>query len=72
VNDSDIGLEISYDGVTQHDFVSSKSVALLEPQTNSQPNNRTALFPKGFTVWVNGDAGTGVVYLAGYYQVTAN
>ena len=72
INDSDIGLEISYDGTTQHDFVSAKSVAYLPAQSNSQPNNNVALFPKGLVVWVNGTDGTGVVYLAGYYQVAAN
>jgi hypothetical protein len=68
INNSDVGLEISYDGSTQHDFVAANTTLNLPVQTNSQPTNKTALFPKGTTVYVNGSTGTGVVYLAGYYQ----
>ena len=72
VNGSNIGLEISYDGSTQHDYVQANSTCYIPAQSNAQPQNYTALFPKGFKVWVNGADGTGVVYVCGYYQSVAN
>lgn len=73
INDSDRDATISYDGTIDHDFSIAQSASQLESQTNSQPNNFTCLFPKGQKVYVKGIAGgTGLIYLAGYYQVNAN
>ena len=67
VNDSDKGVIISYDGVTNHDYVMSETTLLLNFQSNSAPNNRVAMIRKDSGVWVKGTAGTGNIYLAAYY-----
>jgi hypothetical protein len=72
INNSNKDITVSYDGATDHDFVPTLKARDLPVQTNSQPNNKTALFAAGTKVWVKGVAGTGLVYLAGYYQVVAN
>lgn len=69
VNNSDKDVTISYDGTNAHDFVPDGGTLELPVQTNSQPNTYTALFPIGFKVYVKGaSSGSGLVYLAGYYQ----
>jgi hypothetical protein len=68
INNSNKDITVSYDGATDHDFVPTLNKRDLPVQTNAQPNNHTALFPSGTKVWVKGAAGTGLVYLAGYYQ----
>jgi hypothetical protein len=73
VNNSDRITTISYDGVTDNDIIPTAAHFELNPQSNSQPNNFTCLFARGLKVYVKGLAGgTGLVYLAGYYQVVAN
>lgn len=71
INNSDEDVTVSYDGVTDHDFVPKNTTLQLPLQTNSQPNNNVALMPKGTIVYVKGTAGTGDIYLAAYYQVSA-
>lgn len=71
VNDSDQGVLVSYDGVTDHDFVPQDKTLQLPFQSNSQPNNNVALIPKGTVVYVKGTAGDGDIYVAAYYQKTA-
>ncbi len=71
INDSDEGVLVSYDGVTDHDFVSQNQTLQIPFQANSQPNNHVALIPKGTTVYVKGTAGDGDVYVAAYYQKSA-
>lgn len=73
VNDSDRIVTISYDGATDNDIIPIDAHFELNPQSNSQPNNFICLFPKGQKVYVKGAAGgTGLIYLAGYYQANAN
>lgn len=72
INNSNKDVTVSYDGTNDHDFVPTLKIRDLPVQTNSQPNNKTALFAAGTKVWVKGAAGTGSVYLAGYYQATAS
>ncbi len=69
VNDSDTDITISYDGATDHDFLRSTETLQLPLQTNAQPNNMMAKLRQGTIVYVKGaGAGTGLVYLSGYYQ----
>ena len=69
VNDSNVTIGVSYDGVTFNDSVRSGSDLQLYFQTNSQPGNFVACMPKGTKVYVIGAAaGAGFVYLTGYYQ----
>ncbi len=68
INDSNQDVTVSYDGTTDHEFVPSGQTFQFPIQTNSSPQNQQALMPKGTVVYVKGTAGTGSVYLAGYYQ----
>jgi hypothetical protein len=67
INASSMGIIISYDGVNDHEFVESDTTFEFPSQGNSQPNAQVALFPKNTVVYVKGTAGTGNVYLSGYY-----
>ncbi len=67
VNASSMAITISYNGVIDNEFVPSGGVFELPSQTNSQPNAQVALLPKGTVVYIKGTAGTGTVYLSGYY-----
>lgn len=66
-NASSMGITISYDGVNDHEFLSAGTVFDLNSQTNSQPSAQVALFPKNTIVYIKGTAGTGNIYLSGYY-----
>lgn len=68
INNSTKDVTISFDGVNDHEFVPLGTIAQIEVQTNAQPTNSTALFNKGLIVYAKGTAGTGNVYLTGYYQ----
>lgn len=72
INDSNSDVMISYDGVTDNDFIIAGQTLQLESQTNSQPNNKLANFQKGLVVYAAGTAGVGTIYLVGYYQPKAN
>ena len=68
-NASDRALLISYDGVTDHDYLAATSVLQLPFQSNSSPSGQVAQLKKGTIVYVKGAAGgTGLVYLSGYYS----
>lgn len=68
INNSTKDVTISYDGSTDNDFLPTLNTLQIPAQSNSQPNAFLAIFPKGQKVWVKGAAGTGLVYLAGYYS----
>jgi len=68
VNNTSKDITVSYDGTTDHDFVRTLSDENINAQTNAQPQNFCALFPKGTTVWVKAAVGTGSFFVAGYYQ----
>jgi hypothetical protein len=67
-NDSDTDLTVSYDGTTAHDYVRAGTRMDLNLQTNALPNGKVSQFAKGTVVYVKSAAGTGSVYLSGYYQ----
>jgi len=68
INNSNIGVTISYDGVRDHDFVPANNTLQLPFQSNAQPNNLAALIARGTRIYVKAAAGAGLVYLSGYYQ----
>lgn len=68
INDSDTDMTVSYDGTNDHDYVRTGSTLELNLQTNSLPNGNVAQLARGTIVYVKAAAGTGLVYLAGYYQ----
>lgn len=67
VNASTMGITVSYNGTDDNEFIPANSVFELPSQTNSQPNAHVALFPKNTIVYIKGTAGTGNIYLSGYY-----
>jgi hypothetical protein len=70
INNTKIGVGISYDGVTTHDYILSEQVLDLNFQTNSQPSGRVALMAKGTTVYVIApNPSVGFIWLAAYFQV---
>jgi hypothetical protein len=66
-NASTAAITVSYDGINNHEFIAAGDVFELPSQANSQPNAQVALFPKYTVVYVKGTAGTGNIYLSGYY-----
>lgn len=70
INDSSVDVTISYDGTADNDYLRTTETLQLPLQSNSQPNNNESVLPKGTKVYVKGTAGTGSLYLAGYYQPT--
>lgn len=72
ISTSSTPVTISYDGTNDHDYLPGGATIQLPHQSNSQPNNFIANLPIGTIVYVKGTAGTGNVYLAGYFQPSVN
>jgi len=70
VNDSTDAVDVSYDGVNPHDIVPAHTTRELPIASNSYPNSINN-FAIGLTVYVAGSAGTGNIYLVGYYSPRA-
>lgn len=69
INNCGSDIELSYDGVTAHDFVQDNNNLSLLFQVGSRPTNQQALMPIGTIVYVRGTAPqNGEIYLTGYYQ----
>ncbi len=68
INDSNVDVTISYDGVNDHDFIPANTQLTLNFQTNSQPQNNVCSLAQGTRIYVKGAAGIGLVYLSGFYQ----
>jgi len=69
-NHSNISVLISYDGVTDNEFLLASEALNIAAQTNAQPNGYVALFGKGQQIYVKqvtAGAGVGSVYVSGYY-----
>lgn len=67
-NASNAAITISYDGLTDNEYLAANQVLQIEAQTNSLPNSNTCEFKKGTIVYVKGVAGVGTIALSGYYQ----
>lgn len=67
-NDASTAITISYDGVTDHEYLGDNDSIQIDAQTNSEPASYLCNFPKGLIVYVKGTAGTGTIALSGYYQ----
>jgi len=68
VNDSDADVTLSYDGTNNHDFLAAGQVLEINAQSNHRQSTGAANFAQGTRVSVTGSAGTGLIYLSGYYQ----
>ncbi len=68
VNDSDVGVLISYDGINDNEYMSPDSSAEFPFQANSLPNNKVAQLATGTQIYVRAlAAGMGVIVVSGYY-----
>lgn len=67
-NNSTQDINISFDGTTDADYIpkaTSKNLPLLYPLI---PQTNSAQFAQGTQIYVKGTAGTGSIFVAGYYQ----
>lgn len=71
VNNSTTDVTVSYDGTTDNDYVPTMTTRTLEFQTNSNPLSYQSNLAIGTKVYVKGTAGTGNIYLIGYYNALA-
>lgn len=68
VNNSDRDITISFDGVTNHDFLPDGETYELNLLNGDLPNGYAYRVRQGTVIYVSGLAGgTGLVYLAAYY-----
>ena len=69
-NASTVGITISYDGVTNHDFFPSGATIIIDLQANHENNSAygsgTKNGRKGQILFGKGSAGTGNLYISGY------
>lgn len=70
VNGSDQDVLISYNGSTDNDVVQKGTTLQVPAQQNAQPTTNVLLFSKGTKVYAKGTAGTGFIYVIGYFQQT--
>ena len=68
INDQTMPITISYDGLTDHDYLPARGILQINAQTNSLPKGNICRFNKGSIIYVAGVAGVGNVVVAGYYQ----
>lgn len=68
INLSNVGVGVSYDGTNLNDVVPAGAARELNFITSSLPSNEAAALAKGTPIYVNGTAGTGFIYVTGYYQ----
>ncbi len=70
VNDSNVGITISYDGAVAHDYIRAGSTLDLPGSYGLQDNGSIGGWRKGTVVYISGAAaGVGFIYLTGYYLV---
>ena len=68
VNNSDKDVTVSFDGSTDHEYIVNATTEQFPAQDYAQPPNWVSLWPVGTKVYVKGVAGTGNIYLSGYYN----
>lgn len=67
VNAATTAITISYDGITDNEYLAANTAFDLPLQTNAQPNNKVCLIPAFTKIYVRGTAGAGTIALSGYY-----
>jgi hypothetical protein len=67
VNNSTVLVDISVDGVNDHDVAPANSFWLYDETANSPPESGSIYIQKGTQYRVKGSAGTGLVYLVVQY-----
>lgn len=69
-NASDVGITLSLNGSTNHDFMPAGGTFLLDVQANASKvagGDGSWLVKKGQIIYGKGSAGTGNLYITGYY-----
>lgn len=67
-NASTKDITISFDGVTDADYIFSNTANNIPAIYATTPNTFYANFAQGTQIYVKGTAGTGDIYISGYYQ----
>ena len=67
VNNSNVLVTISWDGVDDHDIIPANSFALYDIETNSGHSSRGLSVPARTQFYVKGSAGAGLVYITVLY-----
>ena len=67
-NGGTTAITISYDGTNDADYLFSDTANNIPAIYSSIPNTFSAQWPQGQQVYIKGTAGTGEIYIAGYYQ----
>lgn len=68
VNNSNVFVAISIDGVNAHDILPANSFALYDNTSNSSPQGSNGIFvPQGRQYYVKGSSGAGAIYLVVQY-----
>ena len=67
-NDSDTDVYISWNAADDHEYIPAGDTIEVNFQANASPPGYIAKIKKGSILYVQGVAGTGYVYLAGYYN----
>ena len=70
INKSNVDFLLSYDGVTDNDYISVDSTFILPAQQNSQPRNQVMYIPAGTMLSIKQATapGVGTIYVSGYYN----
>jgi hypothetical protein len=71
VNNSTMDVTVSYDGVNDHDYIPTKTARDIQFQANALPQTSNCSLAQGTKIYVKGTAGTGLVFLSGFYQPQA-
>lgn len=66
-NASNQDITVSFDGTTDQEYVLASDVLTIPVQTQIQAPVQGAAFARGTKIFVKGTAGTGSIYLSGYY-----
>lgn len=68
-NKSNVDIIISYDGITDNDYITIDSTFFLPAQMNAQPQNQVMYIPAGTMLSVKQATvpGIGTIYISGYY-----
>lgn len=66
-NNSNQAITVSFDGVTDNEYIPATTRVEFNVQNNAMPASWVALWPTGTKVYVKGTAGTGNIYVSGLY-----
>lgn len=66
-NETDVSIDISYDGSTDHDRVAASSAFIYDFVSNTPTERGTWEFPKGLQIYVKGAPTSGSVYVIVMY-----